>query len=827
MWRKRNNKGFTLVEIMMAVAIIAILAAVSFVGVVGYLRSMAQLERDAIAKEIFISAQNHLTMAEGQGYLGKSEKTQKALYGTEETPGSGIYYYVVNNGAAADDSGAFSDGVLGLMLPFGAIEETVRMGSGYIIRYQAHPAAVLDVFYSPSSGHRYMHTPFVKPDDASTMAAKIANLRGEDKKSARRNYGEGGGAQASVIGWYGGGAGLGHGEELKTPEIKVINAERLTVEVTDPNPEGTPLQLIITGVTSGAQKAIDIIDIKDTTHEPRSVGGAGKYVITLDDITKAGMRFRFLGSDNNFNFQAGENITIQAVSYRNDVLTNVAYSSKLTTNSLFADLKMESTTSTDAEGNVTTTVNSSKAIITNVRHLENLGEDISSVDSTNLKLNAAEQSSDLSWETFKSQIKGESITDFSIYFDDDDDDDDDTETAETVGYYKPVEVSYPLAYDGMGHRISDVQVNHTGNKGVFGTYGLEGAASGSVYSIQNLAIIDFKTNYKTESDSVNAMIEDAGALAGSVINTNVTNVIAYSSKPEAVAADNVITANGSAGGLIGSMTGGTITASAAALNVKTEAGAAGGLVGTVSGNASIIGCYAAGHTKDAAYYDSTVSTDPETGSTTATKTEIYNIQGTTIAGGLVGSAGGANISYSYSTCSASCGSGGITGGLIGSGSGSITNCYATGLVKGASAGAFAGAYAGAYTPAAGKTCTGNYYYEIINEREVSGENGITGFGYLSAVSGEASTRGITALDETVETYNSFCSGTADAYPYDTTLIDYYQKKYNLKTVLDLGYSVPDDKPAYIEKYFIQDHHGDWPAPETFVINTAGGGAAGG
>lgn len=808
MWRKRNNKGFTLVEIMMAVAIIAILAAVSFVGVVGYLRSMAQLERDAIAKEIFISAQNHLTMAEGQGYLGKSE----TLYGTEEpvkkegatgeeeTSGSGIYYYVVNNGAAVDDAKAFSDGVLGLMLPFGAIEETARMGSGYIIRYQAHPAAVLDVFYSPSRGHRYMHTSFTKEDESKM----VANLRGAEKKSARRNYSE----DDSVIGWYGGGEGLKHGEELKAPEIKVINAERLTVEVTDPNPSDTQLQLIITGVTSGAQKAINVKDKNEIRAEWDVFGG--KYIITLDDITKARKRFRFLGSDNGVSFQMGENITIQAVSYRNDVLTNVAYSSKQTTNSLFADLKMESTTSTDAEGNVTTSIDSSKAIITNIRHLENLSRDISSVDIPVLKVNAAEQSSDLSWETFKTKIKGTSVTDFSIYFDDDDD----TETAETVGYYKPVEVSYPLAYDGMGHRISDVQVNHTGNKGVFGTYGKDGAASGSVYSIQNLAIIDFK------ADSDLLKTGDAGALAGSVINTNVTNVIAYSSKPEAVGADNVITARGSAGGLIGSMTGGTITASAAALNVKTEAGAAGGLVGTVSGNASIIGCYAAGHTKDAAYYDSTVSTDPETGSTTATKTEIYNIQGTTIAGGLVGSAGGANISYSYSTCSASCGSGGITGGLIGSGSGSITNCYATGLVKGASAGAFAGAY----TPAAEKTCTGNYYYEIINEREVSGENGITGFGYLSAVSGEASTSGITALDETVETYNSFCSGTADAYPYDTTLIDYYQKKYNLKTVLDLGYSVPADKPAYIEKYFIQDHHGDWPAPELFVINASGGGS---
>ncbi len=68
--RYKNRKGFTLAEVMMAVAIIAILAGVSFIGVTGYLRSMALLERDSIAKEIFIAAQNHLTMAKGQGYMG-------------------------------------------------------------------------------------------------------------------------------------------------------------------------------------------------------------------------------------------------------------------------------------------------------------------------------------------------------------------------------------------------------------------------------------------------------------------------------------------------------------------------------------------------------------------------------------------------------------------------------------------------------------------------------------------------------------------------------------------------------------------------------------
>ena len=71
MSKQRNKKGFTLAEIMMAVAIIGILSAVAFIGVARYLRSMAQLERDGIAREIYVAAQNHLAMAEGQGYLNR------------------------------------------------------------------------------------------------------------------------------------------------------------------------------------------------------------------------------------------------------------------------------------------------------------------------------------------------------------------------------------------------------------------------------------------------------------------------------------------------------------------------------------------------------------------------------------------------------------------------------------------------------------------------------------------------------------------------------------------------------------------------------------
>jgi len=64
-----SNLGMTMAEMMITVAIIVVLMAVAFIGLVAYQRMLAQVERDGIAKEIFIAAQNHLTLAKGQGYL--------------------------------------------------------------------------------------------------------------------------------------------------------------------------------------------------------------------------------------------------------------------------------------------------------------------------------------------------------------------------------------------------------------------------------------------------------------------------------------------------------------------------------------------------------------------------------------------------------------------------------------------------------------------------------------------------------------------------------------------------------------------------------------
>lgn len=798
MSKQRNKKGFTLAEIMMAVAIIGILSAVAFIGVARYLRSMAQLERDGIAREIYVAAQNHLAMAEGQGYLNRD------LFGNVEARAGeekGVYYYIVNRGTIDPNSDAFSNSALGLMLPFAAVDETVRTGGNYIIRYQAKPANVLDVFYCPSSGR------FTQSFSQTDYASLISGYSGENKKAERRFY------DNNVIGWCGGEENVLKGAVLKAPEIQVINKEKLTVEVIDSNYANSDarLQLIVTGKMSGAQKSF-VLSPSVSATEPRckwDVGG--KYVVTLDDITTRNMHFCDLDATVKGPFIPGEDITIKAVSDSIKVISNIVDSGDQTTNSLFLDLEAAetSTVEDDETGVVTTTLTSSKAGIANIRHLENLSPDISKVNVVRLDLNAAVQKSNLNWKTFKTAIMAGTLTEPTVYNND--------YSKKTVeGCFYPVNIDYALSYDGLyegnTHSISDVLVNNTvGDKGVFGSYGV----SGETCSIRNIDLVNCNFNDQTTDEATG----NAGALAGTLVNTAVENVIAYNNS-EYDKSSNILTVGSPAGGLVGEMQGGSMSLSAAALYVTVTGsgrGDAGGLIGKTSGTVTINGCYSGGHTQNGAYF--TVEERTENGNTITSRNPFYNITGIGKVGGLVGDADSATITNSYSTCSVS---GDITGGFVGSGSGTITNCYCTGLVGGATK---EGAFAGSFSETA--SASGCSYFEIINEREVKGTgeaaDDVIGYEYLKSVGGNVDAAGITAFDADVTSYDSFITGAmpnADAVPYDSVLGDYYQDKYFLKTVAQLGSTVAAG--SYVEK-----HYGDWPAPETFVINTAGGGAAGG
>ena len=797
MYKRNNKRGFTMAEMLIAVAIIGVLAAVSFVAVAQHQRSLERVERDSVAREIFIAAQNHLTMAQSQGYLG----LEGGIYGNAEDGGAGIYYFVVNQGDQYSPDAAPRT-LLDLMLPNGSLDEVVRTGGNYIIRYHPESATVMDVFYC-SSDSRFGYTFSGTKEEEKELCD---NWR-EGKESKRKNY------NGKVLGWYGGATAETLSKvELYAPLIVVENADRLRVgikngkgEEGESNPDSSELQLIVTGNTSKYQMVFALKPATSNSRvsvneEPVTIEGLEcDYTVVLDDITVAGMHFADLAG-----FIPGEDITVQAVAFDNSQISNVAYSAAITVNSLYEKLDVD------------TENNSMTASVSSIRHLENLDPQISNVADTRdfgegegavqCTLNKAVQTSDLDWIHFQENTKPSDEDDtpeggIFLYGD--------LTGSTDPGCYMPVTPTHDLSYDGQNHSITDIKVDIVGDAGLFGA--VKGAGDEFVTPnprIANLTLIDFSIAQSEEADEGT----HAGALAGTLENVVVENVIAYSSKTGC----GVTAKEGSAGGLIGSATYCDIAKSAASLYVTSDKGDAGGLIGNIRGS-EVSACYSGGHTHDGTYYNDE-------------GTAVYNITATSgNAGGLIGTAVNTPIKYSYSTCSAT---GATAGGFVATTTASVTgvaisHCYATGLVQGTGEdeidekmvpkdGAFA------YSAAAGVTITDCRYFEIINERP-DANHGCT---YLTALGQNGTNTEIKPLDaDTVddpdlETYNSFV--TVDGKPasaYDPSLVEYYGGKYPLRTVEQLSTSLKtgDDDTTV---YYVATHHGDWPAPEIFVFNTA-------
>ena len=812
----KNNKGFSLAELLVVVAIIVILMGVAFVAVQNHQRSMTRLEFDGIAKEIFIAAQNHLTSAESQGYLQSTE------YGNEGTltgdKKDGVYFILKG------------DSMLDLMLPFASIDETVRAGGTYIIRYQPSSGTVLDVFYS-----------FPRKSSMLTISGKALDssdypiLMGD-----KINYREGGERNreqypGGVVGWYGSVEPLPIGERLIEPEIVIHNEEALWVSITDNNLGSGSLKLTVIGATSGAKRAFDLrkpdADRDNRIKSPTNV--------VLDDITEANMHFANLTADEG-NFIRGENLIIEAIAFDNTRLTNIARSGRKTTNSLFADIEMRSNKD---ETDETIIVTEPVALVEYFRHLENLDETVSTFngmiqkeggDAEAIRVAKAEQVKNLIWTGAEDETSGvrpfiESIKSFN-------DIDEKSPVkifpanssiaiAEESTLY-PVSPNYQLSYDGLNKSITAVIVNQTDSAGLFGVLDKEGD------KVENLELIDFEITGTTS----------AGALVGTANGTEITNVVAHNSEAKDSTFNNNgdsakpnVTATGAAGGLIGSMSGGSVTKSAAAVYVKGGT-AAGGLIGSVTGNNNTVtACYSGGHTYSGApAYDSTADRpDARNSKNTypvryydADNNPMYNVTATSgTAGGLIGSAGTATISDSYSTCSAS---GTTAGGFVGSSTGRITDCYCTGLVmKPEDSVANHGAFAGSAVMSILSNCQ---FFEIINEiKKDESDKEINGYEYLRPlgnVSREDTDEGkVFALDSVAAmsnekaayNYNLARTELKNAVPYDPGLTTYFENKYLLKTVEQLGATLEKDSDGKVTD-FIATHYGDWPAPEEFIFN---------
>lgn len=456
MEQKRQNKqkrraAFTLAEFLTVIAIVGILASLSFVAVIHYQRKLRRLEMDQTAKEIFLAAQNHLTLEvssgtiprllhmEAQGEFSDDQKQAKlgisvdntvlaeekegniygVLYVPEKQAGQPESEQEESGGEMALASANVTEEIRQRLLPFGSIDETVRGDGSYLIFYDPEAGLVREVWYSD----RYQ---FVQTDIGSEALLAAASDAGKRERftGANSNYKD----QKLPIGYYASGnleVPELPVEEFEAPTVKLVNDDILYAKIEDPNKNEHSLSLFVKGEKSGTTGYIEI-NPPETSRSARvaKVSGAsgnsdGTYQVILDDIaapagtgTSTGFKFMdfnqpaqtdmiFQQDERGFaSFIPGENIFVYAQVFNNEALSQVKTSNIESGSRLFASI------STDRS-----------AEIGSFRHLENLDERVSGWDPDQLYTGAvttsktvtAMQNSDLTWKA------GENIADESGY----------------------------------------------------------------------------------------------------------------------------------------------------------------------------------------------------------------------------------------------------------------------------------------------------------------------------------------------------------------------------------------------------------------------------
>ena len=644
-----NKKGFTLAEVLVTVAIIIILAGVTFVSVAQYQKNLRLMEMDGTAKEIFIAAQNHLSVAKASGDLDRLAEKANATGTTGSPIGTsltsapsyagndrGNYYYVIHNVTSGRESctPSGSDAILEMMLPFGALDETVSVSGNYAIVYELKSASVVAVLYSGAGNASFGNAAVINFGDEDV--ANINNIYND--KSARKNYKKA--DVTAIVGCYTGTAGSAAipTETLEAPKLEVKNENKLHVLVREAK-DTDNITLVITGEQSGttARRLLN-----------RNTGDgytktSGMFDVTLDDITGDGKyRFSQLIKEGRFtpevagsNFIPGENIIISAITSATTALATPKESAKYTVSSLFDDVNE----TTNSNGDT-------KVYIKNLRHLENLGVNVSSFtaalgkDTTSNSFKVvnitAEQKNDITMFSFDGlrdstyrQIYGSGTFDST---------------------YISANVNYPLSFDGGNHEIYDLTIAGYHADGVEANAGIFGTVTNAL-SVKNLVL----RNDKIPNESTSA---NAGMLLGKTsADLTVDGVLAYYHEDEYNSEhDSAVEVRASqvAGGLIGFVAGGKLDVknSAAAVYVKVKDGsAAGGFIGSVSGaveGSTIVQSYAGGHTKDGAYSMTDAANQP-----VLEGSGRYNVQASGYAGGFIGeSSDKVTMNAVYSTASA-------------------------------------------------------------------------------------------------------------------------------------------------------------------------------
>lgn len=543
---KQNNSGFTLSEVLIAVAILIVLMGLAMIPITRHQRDLRQTELDARAEIVYHAAQNKLSELLANGRI--SDCYAEDLQPLNNTPLDAAerktsLHYVTSAAKTGEGSAAAA------ILPKDQVDRQL-WDNHWVIELDPTSGSVYAVFYSEK--------PLTYDFDSFNP------LRFRDGRLSA----------GATVGYYGGDSVQSEITGKLTPHMEIINKEQLLLRVTCDTPM-EPLHFYVT-VSDGVHSTSRI---ELTGSEVKTDYLTYTATMVLDSLTD-GMRFGQQARFKNKNLTPGADLTITVEVTCENRLVDSA-SGTLTANSLFAEVRDGDT-----------------AVVTYARHLQNLDTASRLPDSITRAVQEQDiqfvnENTDDGWDRLYGSRTFTPITNSRLTY---------CESKATVNgqVYHPVIYGLTVNTTGDGGlfaafsgtlknlRLCGADITASGNAG-----GLAGRLSGKTEILDcqvYLSPTRDKLSTKTEQD-IWLRGSTAGGLAG---RCDGTLTIRRSF------AATVIQGVRYAGGLVGNTDSAALTVDHSYadcyLYAAANNGVAGGLIGACNGTANIAlsNCYAAG-----------------------------------------------------------------------------------------------------------------------------------------------------------------------------------------------------------------------------------------
>lgn len=334
---RHNDRGFTLSEVLLTVAILVVLFALAAVPVSKMRRELRQTELDSKAEILFQTAQNRMTQLLAAGMEEKYKNGGDVKRFTyipldaeedkyDETDIDRLPLWYVTDAEKDNDSAAAY-----YILPREQTDAELREGH-WLVEYNADSGSVYAVFYSEEA--LGVHT-----------GLDVLRYRSQRVKTAK-------------VGYYGGDAAAVNDTGVLAPRAEILNGETLEVRITCKAPNDRPLHFFIT-IRDDKGNETARTELKNDTKTFTTIEKSFRdyeVTVTLDDLSGDGSR-RFAQQEWLKMLTPGENLTVTVEVTSDDPLVEGARFVPEKTNGLFHTLRGGDT-----------------AVVTCARHLQNLDE---------------------------------------------------------------------------------------------------------------------------------------------------------------------------------------------------------------------------------------------------------------------------------------------------------------------------------------------------------------------------------------------------------------------------------------------------------------------